>query len=364
MFESAVIYIGLMVVMMIFAWLGSRSDHRALSWAALSAISFAIVMAVRWKVGVDFYMYYKQYELVKAGSMGFGFQRYEPLFRLLFYVCGTNFLHYSIPFGIIAFLQCFLIFVGLRAQKRAWIFIPFTLMMTGLFVSYDNIMRHMMAFSIFICAIPYLAKRKYWQYLLCIIGAMMFHKSAAVLLFFPLIYMFCKQIFSRIWVQLIFVGIGLAMMNLDNVQDIFEAISFALTLLGYEFYMTTSFAEFDEETKIGLGFMVILLCNLILVLFSRKTKEFYDSRAVAIMYDMYFVGFFIKLAFMRMFLLQRLNYYFFSFEFIIAALTMWMFYKKKNWIMLLGLCAIYIVLFFGKLSNTEVGAMTYHTFWE
>lgn len=364
MFESAVVYLGLMVVMMILAWLGSRSEHNRYTWAALASLAFAVVMGIRWNVGVDFPMYYDLYQLATTGYMGLGFDRWEPAFKILYIICGSQYLHYSIPFGIIAFIQCFLIFYGLRNQSKTWVFIPFTLMLSGTFVSYDNIMRHMVAFSIFICAIPYLAERKYWKYLLCIIAASLFHKSALILIMLPLVYMWCKQVFSKIWIQLIFVGIGLAIMNIDNVQEIFEALSFAMTLLGYDDYMSTSFALFDEETKLGLGFMVILAANLVLIFFSNKMKRFYNSRAVDIMYDMYFLGYFVKLAFLRMFLLQRVNYYFISFEFIIAALTLWMFYKKKSWIMLLGLSMIYVALFFGKLSNSEVGAMTYHTFLE
>lgn len=364
MIDSAIVYLGLMAIMTVFVWLGYRSKQFRWFWVTLACISFGVVMGIRMNVGIDFPMYLRAYEQIKAGTFAFGFTRWEPGFQLLFYLCSSQYLHYSIPFGIIAFLQMFLLFYGLRNESRVWIFIPLAFFLTGYFITFNNIIRHMVAFSIFVCAIPYLADRKYWQYLICIVAAACFHKSALVLLPLPLVYMWVQQIYTRIWVQLLWVGIGLAFMNLDYVQNIFEAISFGMTLLGYGDYMYTSFAEFDDETKIGLGFFVMLAGNLILILFSRQMKAFYEKRAVAIMYDMYFFGYFVKLAFLRMFLLQRLNYYFISFEFIIAALTMYMFVRKKNWIMLGSLIALYLAVFFAKLNVEDDGSVLYHTFLE
>ena len=349
---------------MVFAWLGTHSERYRWLWITLGCLFFAVVMGIRMNVGVDFPMYYKEYQLTQIETFGFGFRRWEPAFQILYLICGSQFMHYSIPFGIIAFLQSFLIFYGLRNQKEVWWLIPLTLFLTGIFITYNNIMRHMVAFSIFVCAIPYLADRKYCKYLILIIVAACFHKSALVLILLPLIYMWNEQVFRRIWVQLLWVGVGLIMMNLNYVQNIFEMLSFGMTMLGYGDYMHTSFAGFDEETKIGLGFVILLFANLTLILFSPQMKAYYESRAVAIMYDMYFFGFFVKLAFLRMFLLQRLNYYFIGFEFIIAALTLYLFIQKRNWLMFSALVVCYLALFFAKLSVVDDGSVLYHTFFE
>lgn len=360
--ESIIIYLGLMFVMMGFAWVGSKSRHYRWLWAGLASLSFGVVMGIRMRVGVDFPMYYDIYELTKAGVEGWGFERWEPAFKILYIICGSQYLHYSIPFGIVAFLQIFLIFYGLRYEQRIWTYIPLTLMLAGYFISYNNIMRHMVAFSIFVCAIPFLAERKYWKYLLCILAAACFHKSALVLIILPAIYSWCQQVFSRIWVQLIWVGIGLVIMNIDFVQNIFDALSIGMVLLGYDGYTQTSYAEFDKEATLGVGFAVIIVVNIILVLYSRQMKSYFNRRSIAIMYDMYFFGFFVKLAFLRMFLLQRLNYYFISFEFIIAALTLYYLREKKNWISFAVIIVLYLALFIAKLQVKDDGSVLYHSF--
>lgn len=363
MIESFIVYLGLMVIMMIPAGIGARMRQHRLMWAALSSLAFALVMAVRWNVGMDFMMYYKTYQQVQAGWLTFNFNRLEPLFRLLYWIFGSQNVHYSIPFGIIAFIQCFLIFVGLRKYPQTWVFIPMTLMLSVLFISYDNIMRHMLAFSIFICAIPYLAERQYWKYLGLILIAALFHKSALILLILPAIYSWCNQIFSKIWVELIIVAIGIVVMNIKAIQNLFETISVVLAMLGYEGYMKTKLAQADQEIKIGVGFFILQLVYLIPIVYSNITKRFYNSRAFNIMYDLFFIGYFVKLAFLRLFLMQRLNYYFLSFEFIIIAFTLEMFRKEKQWIPFAVLIGMYLITFYLKISANENNVVWYQTFW-
>lgn len=364
MIESIIVYLGLMVIMMAFAGLAARSERFRWLYVTICCLCFGVVMGIRMNVGVDFPMYYKGYQLVQLESTHQLFEHWEPAFRYLLLICGSQFIHYSIPFGIIAFLQVFLVFYGLRKFPNIWVYIPLTLFLAGYFIPYNNIMRHMVAFSVFVCAIPWLAERKYWQYIGIILIAACFHKSAFVLMLIPPVYIWCKQIFTRVWVQLAWIGFGLIMMNIDYVQNIFQLLSVGMTMLGYGFYTHTSFAEFNEETKLGIGFLAMLCANLIIVWYSRRMKEYYESRTVNIMYDLFFLGVIIHLAFLRMFLLQRLNYYFICFEFIIAAFMLNFFVKKKNWLAFGSLILLYLALFYAKLNVKDDGSVLYHTFFE
>lgn len=365
MFESALVYLGLVLVMTFLAWFAGQAKNYKWFWLVLCSLSYAVVMGIRMNVGVDFPMYYKVYQQVQSGGTGgFGMEHFEPGFQLIYLIFGSQHIHYSIPFGFISFIQMFLIFVGLRKYPQVWVLIPMTFFFTGCFVNYNNVTRHMIALSIFICAIPFLAERKYWKYLGCIILASLFHKSALALVLIPPVYMFCKEVFTRIWVQLAWLAFGLVMMNIDVVQNVFEALSMAILFLGYNDYLHTSFADFNENKKIGLGFVFMFAACVILILNSRKMKEFYKSRTVNIMYDMFFFGYIIRLAFVRMFLLQRFNYYFINFEFIIGAFTLYMFIRKKQWVWFAALMVLYTALFFARLNVKEDGSVLYHTFLE
>ena len=252
----------------------------------------------------------------------------------------------------------------MRNQRKMWVYLPLCLFLLGTFISYNNIMRHMVAFSIFICSITYLADRQYLKYIACILLAACFHKSALTLLFIPIIYILCNNVFRNRLIEFAVVGLGLVMMNINYVQNIFEALSVGMMMLGYDMYMATHYAEYDNDASIGLGFALLVFVNLVVMYYSKQMKEFYKSRTVAIMYDMYVWGFFVKLAMLRMFLIQRLNYYFISFSFIIVALTLYMLAKKDNWVVYCGILLIYAVLFFMKLNVADDGSVLYHSFLE
>lgn len=364
MIDSLVVYLGLMIIMMIPAAMAEHSQRNKFLWAAISSLAFAIVMAIRWNVGMDFMQYHIVYQKAMAGYNGDDLTRFEPGFLFLYYLGAQQFIPDSIIFGIIAFFQIFLIFVGLRKFTSIWAFIPMTLMLSVIFISFDNIMRHMMAFSIFVCAVSYLADRHYWKYLLLVLLAVMFHKSAVILFILPLIYCWCKEIFSRIWVQLLWVAIGLIMMNIPFVQTLFETISLGFIFLGYDHYLSTNFAVADEEVKMGIGFAVLQLIYLIPIVYSNKMKSYFGSRTVNIMYDMFVIGYFLKLAFLRMFLIQRLNYYFFSFEFIIGAFTFTYLAKHKDWLIFGSYMLVYLLQFYLKISANGNGVVWYQTIFD
>lgn len=365
MIDSALVYLGLMLIMMLFAWIGGKSKNYPYLWAAISSLAFGIVMGVRMHVGVDFDMYYNVYEGNKAGWFGgFGYNRWEPGFQLIYFLCSSQFLHYSIPFGIIAFLQIFLVFLGTRKLKEIWVFLPLTLFLCSTYISYNNIMRHMVAFSVFVFSIQYLADRKYWKYLLCIIIAACFHKSALTLIVLPLIYAWIPQIFTKIWPQLLLLAISLILMNINLVQQVFESISIVMSVLRYDGYMQTHYAEFDEKTGFGIRMVFIVASMLIIIFFSKKIKAYYESRTVNIMYDLYIIGMYIRFAFLKMFLIQRYNWFFMGFEFIVGAFALNYFAKKKEWIWLAVWILMYLAVFFARLNIKDDGEVLYHAFFE
>lgn len=362
MITSLIVYIGLMLIMTAFSIPAGERGIKKYGGVIFASLLYAVVFGIRYNVGTDFPMYLKGYEQILNNVGGWEANRWEIGYQIFFLFPAHLGLPYPFGFGIIAFIQIFLIYVGLRRHPSAWKFIPITLILSWICFAYANIMRHMVAFSIFVAAIPYLADKKYLKYLICIAIAMSFHKSAAILFPFPLIYHFRKEIFSSIKVQYALLVVALYIMNIDFVQQMFDSATDILVMFGYDFYEDTKFAEFDTSATVGLGFLTVLGLSVFLITFSNKLKRFYRDRAIAIMYDMYFIGVLVRFAFARMFLMQRLNYYFFSFEFIIAALAMEYFYQKKKYWPLCAILGLYLLLFMGRLGNLEGLQAMYQTF--
>lgn len=348
--------------MMVFTWCGRHAKEHKLFWVALASISFAIVFGIRYNVGTDFPTYLNSYEQVALGNTGGDFEKWEWGVRTIFNLCAKIRLHYSIPFGIIAFIQIYLIFLGLRKQPKIWWFIPITLMFSCIWLSYSNIMRHMVAFSIFVLSIQFLASKQYLKYYICALIALLFHNSALLLFLIPIPYIFKYNYFNNIFYQLIIFGCAFIMMNINYAQQLLESLSVAIAMFGYDDYLTTSYAGFNEEASVGLGVLMLAVLSLVFIFNSNRMKLYYSSRTISIMYDLYFIGLIIRFAFARMFLLQRINYYFYSFEFIIGALMLGYFYYTKKRIWFIITVGIYFILFMGKMMQAEELTAMYHTF--
>lgn len=362
MAESIVVYIGLMFIMMIFSWCGGYAKKYKLFWAALASLSFAFIMGIRYNVGTDFPTYFNIYEQACFGNYTDRIERWEIGFRLIMISFAKADWHYSFPFGLIAFIQIFLIYAALKHFYRIWIFIPITLILSCIWISYDNIMRHMLAFSIFVYSLQYLANNEYLKYLFCIIIAFLFHNSAVILIVFIVPYVLKDYYFSHIWIELLLLLGAVLMMNVNAVQEVFESISFAIEMAGYEDYMTTSFVEFNDESKMGLGILVLIVISGFIVINSNRMKHYYNNRLINIIYDFYFIGVLLRFAFARMFLMQRLNYYFYSFEFIIGAFMLAYFINQKKYISYFSLLGLYFIVFIGKMMQAEELEMAYKTF--
>ena len=350
------------MILMVLLLYSTHHQKNKLLGAFLASAAFAIVFGIRWMVGTDFEAYLNGYEIACVGMID-TIDSWEIGFRYIFIVCSKYNCHYSIPFGIIAFLQVYFLFIGLYKYSNVWISLTLTLMLSCIWLSYSNIMRHMLAFSIFVYSIQFLANKQYIKYVASIFMATLCHSTAIILLIFPIIYKFREYFFSKVWAQLILLTLSLILMNVNVVQTVFEKISPIVTLMGYDHYIESRFAGFDEEATFGLARLTILIINIILICYSNKTKEFYKSKRVAIIYDLYFIGVLVHYAFFRMFLIQRLDYYFLSFDFIFGAFTLYSLLEKRKYLIYSALIILYIIIFFVKMRVAEDITAAYSTFF-
>lgn len=363
MITSLIVYIGLMLLMTAFSRPAGQSGLRKYTGVIIASVLYAVIFGIRYNVGTDFPMYLRGYENTLDNVGGWEAARWEIGYQWIFLFPARIGLPYPFGFGVIAFIQCFLLYVGLRRQPEAWKFLPVTLMLSWIWLSYANIMRHMVAFSIFVAALPYLADRKYLKFIACILVAMLFHKSAAVIFPLVIVYHYRKVLFTNIFIEYVMLGVAVTLMNVNVVQQVFQSLTGILVLFNYDFYEDTKYAEFDYvKNTFNIGFLTILILCIFNIYFSNRLKRFYKSRAISIMYDMYFIGVFLRFAFVKMFLIQRLNYYFFSFEFIISALLMEYFYETKQKRNLIFLILLYVALFLGRLKGASNFDAVYQTF--
>lgn len=134
----------------------------------------------------------------------------------------------------------------------------------------------------------------------------------------------------------------------------------------YDHYLERADLEDMVEKKVskGIGFYGILITDLILVAYSNKVKKYflYDSYYNRI-YNLFFIGVLIRYAFLTSLLIQRVNYYFYFFRFIIAAYTL-LYAKNHNKFIFIALVLLILLYFIGTLSSMEINTSLYKFFWQ
>lgn len=317
----------------------------------LAIMIFAIVFGIRYNVGIDHLRYIESYETLRivggdAVDTEFGFLLVGKFFAYF------N-LHYSWYFFFLSFLQLFLLFYALRYHYKVigWVILTFILSTT--FLNFMNGIRQELAFCFQVVALFYLSRKCYlWCYVY--IGlAILFHTSAILLLPLPLLYVKRDFYINKISIQVILFFIFLiGSLVFKPAIPIFAALMDVLEIFGYEGYkymaLGGDLSFLEPRREAGLGFILLILMNLINISQSNKVKLYYKSPFLNIMYDFYYVGVLYYFIASGSLILGRINYYFYNFSFIISAFTLYYFSKNssnRNLLYMILMLLIYIGVF-------------------
>ena len=316
----------------------------------LSILIFAIVFGIRYDVGIDHLRYIEQYDSIRIFDADvdaeIGFVTVERFFSFF------N-AHYALFFTFIAFLQLFLICYSLRNNYEVigWMFITF--MFSTIFLNFMNGIRQEVAFCFQTVAIYFLSQRKLLLCYLMLLLAILFHSSAILLLPLPLLFIWKSSYFNKISLQLIlfFLSIVISFLFKPAVA-IFTLLLDFMEILGYGGYkymfLGGDMSYLEAKREPGLGFLLLIMMNLINIIQSRNVKSYFNSNFLNIVYDFYFVGIVYNYLISGSLILGRVNYYFYNFSFIISAFTLHYLFSCKgrlNKLLFFALLAIYILVF-------------------
>lgn len=347
--------------------LHSSLKSNNIPWGAICV--FSIVFGIRYNVGIDHLAYLEMYQSYKIA--GFDLDT-EPGFGALIKLISFLDCHFSVFFFILAFLQLFLIFYALRKFPYLHNLLIITFFLLTTFLNFMNGIRQEVAFCFWVVAIDCLSNKKFWQYLLCVGLAITFHVSAVILL--PIYFLYVKKdsYFNRLSFQIILMSIAIILSFMFNTTELlFGLVGEFAGILGYHGYVGMVIegnSEFLEASRgIGLGFFVILLLNIIIITYSDRVKRYYNNRQYNIMYDLYFFGVIYMYLTNGSIALQRINYYFYNFNFIIGAFTLYYLIKQKTMkhtLSYLAMLVLYILLFSAiVIFRGAESCAIYNTFW-
>lgn len=273
---------------------------------------FSLIVGLRWDVGKDYMAYYN----LVIGNV-WGINRIEPFCRLPMLLIQKYELPFYLWFIIMAVIQIgFLVFTF---ERKILALLPLGVVC---FLSYElgfdlNVVRQGCALSIALYAYTFINENKWKYFLIWIIVAAMFHKTAIV--FAPLYFIGKYKNILNIKYQLL-LFFSFMVLGPIVVQWFIEATGSYWELLSYD-QKIDQLADHRWEIKEGAGLGVIFtnLRRFFIILMSKLMLRHYKDSGFCVLYNLFFVGACMYSATSNDMLLERLCKYFSICDIVISA---------------------------------------------
>ncbi len=378
--QSIVLYSALILLMILLAKLYSLKqaysvlgkseiigNRAGMIYLVIIMLSFSIMMGLRYDVGTDYMAYQEGY--IYNYDVGKG----EVLFNWIRELFNRFDFHYATYFSFLAFLN---ISFFLLAFKRDYFILPlllFFLITNGDWLFWMNGIRQAIAMCIWIYALQFIERKSFWMYLCWCSIAFGFHKSAIILIpIYPIIRN-GKDYFNSIKLQLLlFAGAFLVQYSfgsfLERLGPLIQYYQAELTRGTYN-YSTEVFQEEASSSVEGSGmayfFRVFLI--VIVIIYSKKLKEYYNSTWFNILYFLFFIGILTQHIFpLGSTILTRPFRYFFIFKGIMFAYLVYYLLKNESpnsKIWGIALIFIFLAIFYLNIMTANEHSHVWYQFY-
>lgn len=299
---------------------------------ALPLLTFAVVFGIRYGVGVDHINYLDIY------LYGYRWRQDEPIFVIVQNFFALNNFTYPVYFGFLSFLQVFLFFMAFRKEPKLLVWLVVFLFFDGLIGSWNNIIRASIAGCIWIYSIDFIVEKRIIPYLVCILFAIGFHYSSVILVIaYPLFYK-GVDFFGKVKLQYILLATAfIVRFSFSRFVGVFEPIinMFSTISVKYEYYTADKIMQGGNEVlQIGtsLAFYFVILVNIVIIAYSHKMHEYYNSRKFNVVYNIYFIGILLFYVFPLGFLLMTrpFRYFYFFRPIMLAYFALYLYENRKQ----------------------------------
>lgn len=323
--QSFVVY---MTIMAVLYNGGKKSAYTGrFQYVVFAILFYAIIFGFRFGVGTDTNSYIADYNNAQRGIQN---DRYEVGYLWLENLFASIGMPSAVFLGVLAFIQLVLVYFALRKDKYVYPYLALTFMLGCIWLTYANGIRQEIAFTIYFVALGFLDKKHFYLYFALVFIASLFHNSAIILFAtFPLL-LFNKDFFPSKKIQYILFIAAIILGNLNIVTELMDKLEVVATYLGYDYYFEGQYSEkFLKESGVnGIGYYVNLLLPTLTIYYSSLLKK--EIPKITKLYNIYFIGVMLKYAFINSPLIQRVNYYFYGFEFIIMAFLLYVLHRYNR----------------------------------
>jgi hypothetical protein len=337
MIEAFLVYFSLMFIMLFLAMKGGFVLSEGVienienqKFAIISLVSifiFSLVIGLRYYVGGDYVGYLDDYNSFNIAN-SFKDSRYELGYYSLMYLLKFLSLSYPFLFLTVSFLQILFVYKWAKNYKYLLPWIVFFYFTTLYLFESMNVMRQALAFSILLFSTIYIQKTQLIRFILLVLLAASFHKSAlSFVIFYFLI--------NREWIKNKYIQLGLLFISLISSQFLFETffqkIDVFATLLDYDSYSQMSSDLFlaDDNDSLGFGLFFLVSIDSIIILYSDRLQKTFKNEKFYIYYNLFFIGALLSATFSNSnsIALGRLMFYFVSFRIVILSFLSFYLFK-------------------------------------
>jgi hypothetical protein len=278
-------------------------------------------------VGGDYVGYLDDYNSFNIAN-SFKDSRYELGYYSLMYLLKFLSLSYPFLFLTVSFLQILFVYKWAKNYKYLLPWIVFFYFTTLYLFESMNVMRQALAFSILLFSTIYIQKTQLIRFILLVLLAASFHKSAlSFVIFYFLI--------NREWIKNKYIQLGLLFISLISSQFLFETffqkIDVFATLLDYDSYSQMSSDLFlaDDNDSLGFGLFFLVSIDSIIILYSDRLQKTFKNEKFYIYYNLFFIGALLSATFSNSnsIALGRLMFYFVSFRIVILSFLSFYLFK-------------------------------------
>lgn len=347
MFFAYYIYILLIVVLSFLAYHYSKTNKRAFLYALIAI--FTLVIGLRYDVGDD-YMSYKNYYFNNSlfPNMEKGYALINILFKSLDF-------HYCTVFLLSSFLM---IFLFTKAQDKFKFVLPWSLYFLfttlELFI-WDNVIRQSLAFCFFLFSVRFVQERKMVPYMICIVLAILFHKTAFPLVVFYFLLPLNVKDDRKYQYVILFASF---LLGTVIKMFLFSQIAFLADLIGSQTSEgnNTVLQKLDfanSKNSLGVATFIWLAIDSICIYFYPKMKKLHENVGYEYYYKLYFIGIVLNNSIGGTYF-DRVNMYFLPFRIVIYAFLMYEFSRMKGMnykVPMLMVSGLTFLLFLWAINN-------------
>lgn len=349
------IYLLLLLVLTYFGYQYSMTNKRVYIYTIIAI--FTLIIGFRYDVGDDYLVYKAFFYNPNMFAKEYGYTYINKFFNFCEF-------HYCTIFVLVSFMEIYFFVKGFKNFNYILPWAFFFLFTTLELFIWNNGLRQSVAFCIFFYAIQFIYERKLIPFILCMLLAGSFHKSAYPLAVFYLIPVI--KVKDDRWLQYaLFFGSFAAGKLLKTfffsyIGVVAGAIGMGDNVSNIKYLETLNWGGGKNSLGIAtLMWMAIDVCCIYLYpLFKKK----FSNMGFDIYYKLYFIGIFLQNCIGGTYL-DRVNMYFLPFRIVIYALFMYEFAKKKDVIYrvpILLFCGLTFGLFLWAIHNKAAHCAPYY----